>query len=294
MVRDDPRERLHFMRPEAEQGSEILFATDSLQPWHVFHERYAICACATAAAGWRYRGREGFLGDRSISIMEPGETHFNTRVGKRSDFKVVFVDAERMALAASELQLPAAPHFGPTETYDEPLFAALEDYALDMRLGTSRLAQESSLHEFLQRLLRFAERIPRPAAPAAPHELVRARDFIRANASEDISLSAVASVAGLSRFHLLREFKRHFGFPPHAFQTHVRIERATTGLRRGLPIAEAATLAGFADQSHFTRHFKRIWRTTPGTYARAGRENDRGAPDQKRNWPPLEITASST
>ena len=69
---------------------------------------------------------------------------------------------------------------------------------------------------------------------------------------------------------------------------------ATTGLRRGLPIAEAATLAGFADQSHFTRHFKRIWRTTPGTYARAGRENDRGARDQKRNWPPLEITASST
>jgi AraC family transcriptional regulator len=54
-----------------------------------------------------------------------------------------------------------------------------------------------------------------------------------------------------------------------AYQVHVRIERASELLRAGIPPADAAARVGFADQSHFTPHFKRIWRTTPARYAQA-------------------------
>jgi transcriptional regulator GlxA family with amidase domain len=77
-------------------------------------------------------------------------------------------------------------------------------------------------------------------------------------------------VSGLSRFHLLRVFSKEIGLPPHAYQIRLRIERARTMLRKGIPPALVAGATGFADQSHFTRHFKRVWGITPARYARAG------------------------
>jgi AraC-like DNA-binding protein len=71
---------------------------------------------------------------------------------------------------------------------------------------------------------------------------------------------------GLSPFHLNRLFCREIGMPPHAFQTQVRIARAKTLLRQGLPITGVAMQTGFADQSHLTRHFKRLLKLTPGQY----------------------------
>jgi AraC-like DNA-binding protein len=65
--------------------------------------------------------------------------------------------------------------------------------------------------------------------------------------------------------------------PPHAFQTQARIARAKTLLRQGRAISEVARLTGFADQSHLTRHFKRLVKLTPGEYQQKSKNvQDRG------------------
>lgn len=56
--------------------------------------------------------------------------------------------------------------------------------------------------------------------------------------------------------------------PPHAYQINVRLDRAKDLLLRGWPISEVAREAGFYDQSHFTRYFKRLVGVTPGSYAK--------------------------
>jgi len=53
---------------------------------------------------------------------------------------------------------------------------------------------------------------------------------------------------------------------PHAYQLQVRVRRAKALLLAGHPIAQAATEAGFWDQSHLTRHFKRTIGVTPARY----------------------------
>jgi AraC-like DNA-binding protein len=88
------------------------------------------------------------------------------------------------------------------------------------------------------------------------------------NFNQLVSLDELAALTKLSRFHLVRAFALHTGIPPHAYQLRLRIERACVLLRAGVTAAEAATQVGFADQSHFTRHFKRIWCITPAQYAR--------------------------
>jgi AraC-like DNA-binding protein len=81
----------------------------------------------------------------------------------------------------------------------------------------------------------------------------------------------LSAIAGLSPFHLVRSFTRRFGLPPHAYQIHVRVERARALLTTGMPPVQVASSVGFADQSHFTRHFRRINNVTPANYARAFR-----------------------
>ena len=84
------------------------------------------------------------------------------------------------------------------------------------------------------------------------------------------AMEMLATACGLSRFHLVHAFTKETGLSPHAYQVHVRIERSRNLLQIGIPPAAAAASLGFADQSHFTRHFKRIMHVTPTKYASLG------------------------
>ncbi|MDY6953262.1 MAG: AraC family transcriptional regulator, partial [Thermodesulfobacteriota bacterium] len=94
----------------------------------------------------------------------------------------------------------------------------------------------------------------------------RAREYMEAHFHEDISLHQLASLAHLSPFHFVRVFRKELGLPPHAYLTQVRVNRAKALLAKGSKIADTAFDTGFADQSHLTRHFKRITGVTPGQY----------------------------
>jgi AraC-like DNA-binding protein len=84
-----------------------------------------------------------------------------------------------------------------------------------------------------------------------------------------VSLDDLCQVSGLSASHLIRCFKARYGMTPHAYLNNHRINRAKGLLRHGYPLAETALAAGFADQAHFQRVFKRLTAATPGTYAGA-------------------------
>ena len=91
--------------------------------------------------------------------------------------------------------------------------------------------------------------------------------------ADDLSIEKVAAAAGLSPYYFIRVFGRAAGLPPHAYLTQIRICRARAMLINGMTVAEAACAAGFVDQSHLTRHFKRLTGITPGKYRRIVQEN---------------------
>ncbi|MNE60244.1 Arabinose operon regulatory protein [compost metagenome] len=96
-----------------------------------------------------------------------------------------------------------------------------------------------------------------------------ARDYLYDHYETDIGLEELAAIAGLSRAHLIRVFRREFHITPHAYLTDVRIRRARSLLRAGETPAEVAAMCGFADQAHFTRHFKARTGITPGQFRAA-------------------------
>lgn len=83
------------------------------------------------------------------------------------------------------------------------------------------------------------------------------------------SVNDMAETAFLSKYHLIRVFKREVGLTPHQFQIQNRIRKAQKLLEGSATVTEAALAAGFCDQSHFIRHFEKIVGLTPTDYKRA-------------------------
>jgi AraC-like DNA-binding protein len=117
----------------------------------------------------------------------------------------------------------------------------------------------------LSELVRGAQQV-RPVTGPPIRAAARMRECLNEEGL-NVDLETLAKRAGLSRFHALRAFKQRYGLPPHAYQLCLRISHARRLLIKGAPPADVALRCGFADQSHFTRHFKRFHGVTPGQYA---------------------------
>jgi len=80
------------------------------------------------------------------------------------------------------------------------------------------------------------------------------------------SVREAAAHVGMSREGFSRKFRKLHGVPPHAFWHLARLNDARRLLRAGLPIAAVAADAGFSDQSHLGRCFRRAFGVTPGRF----------------------------
>ena len=123
-------------------------------------------------------------------------------------------------------------------------------------------------------LLREFSQLParKPADAAPPVAVLRAVELMRRRMTDSLSLEELAHAAGLSPFHFARQFKLATGHPPHDYLIRLRVDRAQEIMRRerDWTMAAVAQDAGFADQSHMARHFKRVLGVTPRQFADAG------------------------
>jgi AraC family transcriptional regulator len=114
-------------------------------------------------------------------------------------------------------------------------------------------------------------------SPLASHKLDHARlrrvlDYIAVHLADDVTVSDLAGVAGLSVFHFARMFTLAVGVSPHRYVSRMRLERAMAEIAEGkLPLSKIAFDARFSSQASFTRAFRRATEMTPGEYRRARR-----------------------
>lgn len=105
---------------------------------------------------------------------------------------------------------------------------------------------------------------------------------LRADIPAVASVQELACIAGLSRFHFIRQFKLTFGVTPMRFLENERILRARAMILEGkLSVSEIAMALGYSEHSHFTRRFKANTGVTPSEFARAGRRADSALPGRR-------------
>ena len=104
--------------------------------------------------------------------------------------------------------------------------------------------------------------------PGAGHPwLLRARDLLHDEPGPS-SLTDLARKVGLHPIYVARAFRARFGSAVGEYARSLRVERARRLLHHDLPLSEVAARAGYSDQSHLTRDFKRAFDQSPGAYRR--------------------------
>ena len=91
----------------------------------------------------------------------------------------------------------------------------------------------------------------------------KAISYIRQNMAEEITLDGVADHAGISKFHLARQFKAYTGSTVIATVNLIRCTEARRMIEGGRSVSEAAAACGFENLSYFTRSFKKCFSMVP-------------------------------
>ncbi len=95
-------------------------------------------------------------------------------------------------------------------------------------------------------------------------------DLVESELGSQLDLQRLADAARVTRFQVIRDFKKAIGLTPAAYIRDRRLRRASSLIEQGLGLADAAIAAGFADQSHLSRSFRATRGMTPGMYRRGG------------------------
>ena len=232
------------------------------------HDEFSFGVIDSGHARYLNHGRQHRIGPGMTVWIDPGVAHAcNPALGAWS-YRMLFIEAGWMGRLQEELPgLPrqdytpfAAPHG------DDPrAWAQFNALYTSLSEPGAALAAESQLIAYLAAHGFAGLDAAQPMRPADP-ALRQAHARIMDQLAEPLSLGELAAVAGLSRYQLIRGFKHAYGQTPHAYQLDQRINRAKRLLKRGERIADVAQQLGFADQSHFQRHFKQRLATTPWHY----------------------------
>ncbi|KRE08189.1 AraC family transcriptional regulator [Bosea sp. Root670] len=240
------------------------------------HDTYAFGLTLSGVQSFDYRGaRRDSLGGHAI-VLHPDEVH-NGRSGIESGFsyRMLYVEPRliRQAVGEGGRALP----FISTAVSQEPrLVAAIARALRDLDQPLDLLAVDDLLERLAQALLALDP----SAARARPlrlenRALERARDYLDAHTAETVDSSRLEAMTGLDRFTLARQFRAAFGTSPYNYLVMRRLDRARRMLAEDTPLADLAFACGFADQSHFTRQFRRAYGVTPGRW-RALQQQIRG------------------
>lgn len=248
----------------------VVFARGSgvshTYPRH-WHDEIHFCAYDFGYGHFLCRGQSYVVGEGDLVVTPPGEVHENwvdSAGGIGFVGAYVEVSAIRGCLAQILEGEPLLPDFSELIVGDTRVHRSFRELCS----AEDGLRQEEALLEFLGGLISNCGFRKRPYARlgAEPSAVRLAREYIDQHFKETISLAELGRLTGLSTFHLHRVFCRQTGMPPHAYQTQLRINRAKQLLRGLRSLSEVALLTGFADQSHFTRHFRRLVGVTPGRF----------------------------
>ena len=262
-----PNPRLHRPAPGV-----LAISIDSTQafPRHA-HDTYGIGRIRRGAQrSWSAAGSV-VAGPGDLVMVNPGEVHDGQPIGDLGRrWQMLYLTPELVDAAAAET-LPGGrplPLWRPVAT-DAVLAAAFERWHARLAADAGVLACDEAQLALLATL--FARHGAVAAAMRASPTIARARQRLDDDPANDPGLAALAAEAGLSRFQLLRAFARELDMTPHAYLVQRRLSMARSLLDAGETIADAAAGAGFADQAHLTRLFRRCLGFTPAAYARSRR-----------------------
>ena len=229
------------------------------------HDTYAIGITSVGVQTFRYRGTRRVCLPGQLHILHPDETHDGAAgTDEGFGYRILYIapDLVRDALGGRALPFVADPVHKPT-----PATRLVASLLTDVDEPISDLARAAVAAMIADALRALCGRPDCRPATIDMRAVELARDYLAAHPREQTPASTLEQVTGTDRFTLARHFRRALGTSPDRYRTMRRLALARAAIESGLPLTQAAANAGFADQSHMTRQFKRTYGLTPARWA---------------------------
>ena len=263
--------------------TEGIHASGSGLPWHE-HETHTICYVRDGAFREYIRGRELFCRPASVKFTPAGERHANRF--DLGDARGLMVEVDP---AFAEALRPLAGVLEEPRQFEGGLVGGAAA-RLARELDRSSEDNPAAVEGWVVELVAAAARRPAPRHGTGGAWLRRAREILHAEFTGPLGLTALAERVAVHPVTLARGFRRAFGCPVGEYLRRLRLDWAADHLlATDVPIAAIAAEAGFADQSHFCRVFRRETGWTPAGWRSAHRPGKRILDDlpgdQEATWP---------
>lgn len=229
------------------------------------HDTYAIGVTLYGVQRFRYRGQTHRSLPGQIIILHPDELHdggAGTEDGLR--YRMLYLEPSLMldCLGGGSL-----PFVGNAVVTDRDLRATLLSALGPLDQQLDELFVVDFMTQLMQSLARHAGQPAKPVAKTAWRAASLARDYLEENVARIVRSDELEAITGLDRYALSRHFRATFSTSPHRFLLMRRLQRARRMIEADEPLAQIAIAAGFSDQSHFNRHFKKAFGVTPGRWS---------------------------
>ena len=260
---------VEFIRLPGLPGVELRRSSyrDSVFRSHT-HPEWSVGLIESGSTTFALQGRSYRAAAGHMVVIPPGRTHAcNPSDGDSISYLMFYLSREWLASGEPEAGFPT---FAGPVINDHQLF---ERWSAVYRQFTShpdrpeRALLEAALDDLVTR---HAEPGGTIVSARERTGVANAKRLMNERLDQRVTLDELAAEAAMSRSHLSRAFTAAEGLPPHAYHNQLRVERAKELLVAGAPLARAATAAGFADQSHFSRVFREYTGATPSQYQAAG------------------------
>jgi AraC-like DNA-binding protein len=235
-------------------------------PRHM-HEQFGI--------GLIHRGAQKSLSGRGMVeagpgntiTVNPGEVHDGMPIGDHGRaWRMLYFEPRLIADAIQDVTEGTIAEF----EFHQPVMSGALPASRFLHLYQALTMETETLGSEEALLMLIATLRPRPKALPSPFPGIDGlRALIDENPARGLTLADLTKESGLSRFQIVRNFAKTCGLTPHAYILQRRIHVARRLIGRRTSLAEAALEAGFADQSHMTRLFRRTFGVSPGAYAQA-------------------------
>jgi len=277
---EDPLPAQHFWFEG--DGYSIYAAEQPRSAWREHtHDRAQVTIGLEPAhvhAEWRTGSKAPHhreLSGNAVSIIPPGEPH-RTLWQRRASLIHIYLTRDFLSATASCVLQQTSFDLRAAHLVRDPLIEEL-GRALYRECEThelSKLFADSLATVLTTHILRTYNASPELSSDLrgglGPGRERRIREYIEQSLNLDLSIQALAGVAGISPHYFANLFRQSTGFTPHQYVSRRRVERAQELLADpDLPLAEVAYRCGFTSQSQFTTLFRRFAGITPGRF-RAG------------------------
>jgi len=243
--------------------TETRYGADASLPRHA-HEYACVVLVLRGSFQERFDSQER-VGEPGMVIVRPaGEPHSDRYL--RAGGRCLNIELSPRWVAHVRGQLPVLDR---SAAFRSSTFAAF-GRRLHEELTHPDEMSPLAIESLTMSILIDSARAERRGTARGPSWLRRVKERIQDNFSARVTLEELGSDAGVHPVHLATTFRRFYGVTVASYLRQLRIEYACRELLGSdAPLADIALAAGFADQSHFGRVFKRATRMTPAEYRAA-------------------------